>query len=110
MVKNPPTIQETWVGSLGQEDPLKKEMAIHSSILAGKFHGQRRSLAGSSPWGHKVSGTTQQTNTFTFLFRHAIKQTTKEIRLIDYCIFRLSCANMSSQAAQIQVILSWKST
>ena len=34
MVKNPPAIQEIWVSSLGQEDPLEKEMAIHSSILA----------------------------------------------------------------------------
>ena len=34
MVKNPPTVQETWVRSLGWEDPLEEEMAIHSSILA----------------------------------------------------------------------------
>ena len=34
MVKNLPAKQETWVRSLGQEDPLKKEMATHSSILA----------------------------------------------------------------------------
>ena len=34
MVKNPPAMQETWVQSLGQEDSLEKEMAIHSSILA----------------------------------------------------------------------------
>ena len=33
-VKNPPVIQEKWVGSLGQEDPLKKGMATHFSILA----------------------------------------------------------------------------
>ena len=36
-VKNPPErqeTQETWVGSLGQEDPLEEEMATHSSILA----------------------------------------------------------------------------
>ena len=32
--KNPSTIQETWVQSLGWEDPLEKEMATHSSILA----------------------------------------------------------------------------
>ena len=37
---------------LGQEDPLEKEMASHSSILAWKIHGQR-SLAGCSPWGSK---------------------------------------------------------
>ena len=34
VVKNPPAIQETWVRSLVQEDPLEKEMAIHSSFLA----------------------------------------------------------------------------
>ena len=34
MVKNLPATQETWVGSLGQEDPLEKGMATHSSILA----------------------------------------------------------------------------
>ena len=34
MVKNPPAMQNTWVRSLGLEDPLKKEMATHSSILA----------------------------------------------------------------------------
>ena len=33
-VKNPPAMQETWVQSLGQEDPLEKGMATHSSILA----------------------------------------------------------------------------
>ena len=34
IVKNLPTMQETWVRSLSQEDPLEKEMATHSSILA----------------------------------------------------------------------------
>ena len=37
MVKNLPAVQETRVRSLGQEDPLEKEMAIHSSILAWKI-------------------------------------------------------------------------
>ena len=34
LVKNLPTMQETWVQFLGWEDPLEKEMATHSSILA----------------------------------------------------------------------------
>ena len=34
MVKNLPATQETWVRSLGQEEPLKKEMATHSSTFA----------------------------------------------------------------------------
>ena len=37
MVKNPPAMQETWVQSLGWEDPLEKEMATHSSILAQRI-------------------------------------------------------------------------
>ena len=36
-VKNPPAMQETWVQSLGQEDPLEKRMATHSSILARRI-------------------------------------------------------------------------
>ena len=40
MIKNLPATQETQVRSLDWEDPLEKAMATHSSILAGKFHGQ----------------------------------------------------------------------
>ena len=36
-VKNLPAMQETWVQFLGQEDPLEKEMATHSSVLAWKI-------------------------------------------------------------------------
>ena len=36
-VKNLPAMQETWVRFLGREDPLEKEMATHSSILAWKI-------------------------------------------------------------------------
>ena len=46
MVKNPPAIQETWVWSLGWEDPLEEGTATHSSILAWRILGQR-SLAGT---------------------------------------------------------------
>ena len=49
---------DAWVQSLGQEDPLDEEMATHSSILAGKFHGQR-SLVGYSPWGCKELDMTE---------------------------------------------------
>ena len=37
MVKNLPAMRETWIRSLGQEDPLEKEMAIHSSTIAWKI-------------------------------------------------------------------------
>ena len=37
LMKNPPAVQETQIWSLGWEDPLEKEMAIHSSILAWRI-------------------------------------------------------------------------
>ena len=71
MVKNPSAMQETCVQSLGQEDPLEKGVATHSSILAWRIpwteepgglqsrglkesDGQK-SLADYSPWGLKES-------------------------------------------------------
>ena len=54
MVKNPPAMWETWVRSLGWEDPLQEGMETHSNILSlENLHGQR-SLVGYSPWGHRV--------------------------------------------------------
>ena len=58
VVKNPPTMQETRVRSLGWEDLLEEEMATH---LPGESHGQK-SLEGYSPWGHKESDTTERLN------------------------------------------------
>ena len=57
LVENLSAVQETQVQSLGWEEPLEKEMATHSSILAWEILGQR-TLAGYSPWGHKESYTT----------------------------------------------------
>ena len=53
MVKHVPTMQETWVRSLGQEDPLEKEMATHSITLAWKMEerGRLRPM-GSQRVGH----------------------------------------------------------
>ena len=45
-------MQEMQVPSLGQEDPLEKEMATTPVCLPGESHGQR-SQAGYNPWGHK---------------------------------------------------------
>ena len=56
MVKRLPTMQETQVRSLRQEDPLEKDPT--PVLLPGKSHGQR-SLVGYSPWGHKESDTTE---------------------------------------------------
>ena len=59
MIKNLPTMQETKFLFLYLEYPLEKGMATHSSILTGKFHGQRNP-AGYSPWDHKELDTIEQ--------------------------------------------------
>ena len=58
-VKNLPAMQETWVQSLGWEDPLEKGMDTHSSILAWRIPWTWRSLAGYSLWDHKESDMTE---------------------------------------------------
>ena len=53
LVKNPPAMQETWVQSLGWEDPLKGK-ATHSVFWPGEFHGLY------NPWGHKELDMTER--------------------------------------------------
>ena len=80
-VKHLPAMWETQVRFLGWEDPLEKEMAIHSSTLAwkilrkkwqpppvflpGESHGWR-SLVGYSPWGRKESDMTSRVSKVTY--------------------------------------------
>ena len=59
MVKNPPKMQETQVWSLGQDDPLEKEKATLSSIIALRIPWTERSLVGCSPWGFQESDMTE---------------------------------------------------
>ena len=53
LVKNLPTMWETWVRSLGWEDPLEKGKATHSSILAWR-------IPWTGPWGCKESDANEQ--------------------------------------------------
>ena len=71
-VKRLPALQETWVWSLGQEDPLTRKWQPTPVFLPGEFHGQR-SLAGYSPLGRTKSDMTEQlthTHTHTHLYAH----------------------------------------
>ena len=52
--ENLPTMQETWVQSLGQEDPLEKRMATHSSILAWRIPGTEEHSGLPSMGSHRV--------------------------------------------------------
>ena len=84
MLKHLPAMRETGVRSLGQEDPLEKEIATHSSILAWRIPGWRR-LVGYSPQGRKESDMTERLhfhflsvflppllNIFSFCYVHTI--------------------------------------
>ena len=62
MIKNLPAMQETWVWSQGQEDPLEKEMTTGSSILAWKI-SRTESIMGYSGRCHKELDTTEWTHT-----------------------------------------------
>ena len=59
MVKNLPAMPETKVWSLGGEDPLEEEIAIHTNMLAWRIPW-KRSLAGYRPWGQGESVTTDR--------------------------------------------------
>ena len=53
-VENLLAMREIWVWSLGEKDPLEKQMATHSSILVWKIP-RTESLAGYSPWGSNTT-------------------------------------------------------
>ena len=58
-LKRLPAIWETWVRSLGREDPLENEMAPHSSVLAWRIPWMER-LGGLQSTGRKQSDTTER--------------------------------------------------
>ena len=85
MVKKLPAMWETWVQSLGQEDPLEKEMATHSNILAWRSQWTEEP-DGYSPLGHKESDMTE------WLILHNL-----DIYLVSEMIFReilSACADL----------------
>ena len=92
-VKNPPAVQETWVSSLGWEDPLEEGMATHSSILAwgipmDRLPMDRIPLVSYSPWGcgvrhdweTKHSTALRPCKCYKYLCIQMKKGSTKEVR------------------------------
>ena len=73
LVKNLPAMWETWVQSLGWEDPLEKEMAIHSSILAWRIPGVGEPgglpSMGSQSWTRlkRLSGSSSSSSSSMFI-------------------------------------------
>ena len=65
LVKNLPAMQETWVQSLGQKDPLEKGMATHSSVLAWRITWTEESVRLQS-MGSQIVGNDLTTNASLF--------------------------------------------
>ena len=79
MVKNLPKMREIWVRSLGWKDPLEKEMAIHSSILAWRIP---RALE---------SGGLQSNGYFFFFFFFALAPPEKPTQMAQRCSVKVLC-------------------
>ena len=67
MVKNLPEMWQIQVQSLGQEDPLQKRMANHSTVLSGDLYGEM-SMVYYIIWGHRIRHD-WATHTFTFCIK-----------------------------------------
>ena len=72
IVKNLPAVQETWVQSLGQEDPLEKQMTTHSNILAWRISwtvepGELQSMV-SQKVGHNLATKKKISCPYNFFF------------------------------------------
>ena len=63
---------ETWVPSLGREDPLEEEMATYSTTLPRRIPGTEEPGRLYSPWGHKELDMTERlrTHTYNIFFIH----------------------------------------
>ena len=79
MVKNLPTMLETWVQSLGCEDPLKKGTATPPVFWPGEFHGQR----GLAAEVHRVAKSPNPLSNFHFLFFLSVEGGRQRIRRLD---------------------------
>ena len=88
MVKHLSAMQETWVQSLGWEDPLEKEMATHSSTLAWKIPWMEKPGRLQSMESIKVaqSCTTFSDSTFTFHFHTLEKETATRSNVLAWRI------------------------
>ena len=99
-VKNLPTMWETWVQSLGQEDPLEKGMATHSSILAWRIPWIQEPGRLQSLGSQRVRMTERLTHTHTHTRAHArntlmvsyalVKQITDKFTFTEFIDFSLS--------------------
>ena len=113
-VKNLPVMQETEVGSLGQEDPLEKEMATHFSILAWEISCTEKPGRLQSMRSQRV-GHDWVTNIFIFL----LSKTVRSLLLFSHSVVsdslwphglqhtRLPCPTLSPRVCPSSYPLNW---
>ena len=82
IVKNQPAMQETWVRSLGQKDPLEKEMTTHSSILAWRIPWTGKELDTIEPWTPSLS----EGNTSEASLRGAARKFLYKLLLVSFSV------------------------
>ena len=110
MVKNLPAMQETQVWFLCQEDPPKKQMAIHSTpiSLPRKSHGQR-SLVGYSPWACRESDMTE--HVWLSNWAHTHTRVFVKCMNLSSLFFNISTFNKDwRQLTLLQILFSKKQT
>ena len=103
MVKNLPAMQETWVQSLGREDPLEKEMATHSSILAwripmdgGAWWATVHGVAKSQTWLSDFTSLCPQIKTvFEWICTHYVVSLYTRTFFSFFFFFHLTTQQMS---------------
>ena len=88
MIKNLPTMQETWVQSLVGKIPWRRKWQPTPGLLPGKFHGQRSGTS-YSPWNHKESDTTVW---LAFIFTLHMKPWSTTLKCLIKCKW---CINMN---------------
>ena len=89
MVKRLPAMRETWVRSLGREDPWRRKSQPTPVLLPGKFHGQR-SLVSYSPWDCKESDKTEKLH-FIYMYIYEVGISIFQIRKLKLEEIRSNC-------------------
>ena len=79
LVKHPLALRETWVLSLGCQDPLEKEMLPTPVFLPGELYGFY------SPWGRKESDTTEQLSLFLLFSNGRIHIWSRKVLVVQLC-------------------------
>ena len=109
-LKRLPPMQETWVWSLGQEDPLEKEMVTHSSILAWRIPWTekpgRLQSKGSQRVGHDWA--TSLTHSLTHSLNHSVRGESRLRTTWGNCIYCAHLCRTHGMSYMVIIYLIWE--